>query len=108
MGAFITNNANAMSFAEFVYTQAKNNNLSTIKTYLSKGYPIDATDTDGNTALCYAIEYKDFNAYKNIKTLVATGGYSTKVIPHTKSNILIDENLILDGLCILYNKNHKK
>lgn len=72
IGITIASNANAMTFAEFVYIQAKNNNLSTIKTYLSKGYPIDATDTDGNTALCYAIEYKDFNAYKNIKSLGAS------------------------------------
>ncbi len=72
IGIIIANNTNAMTFAEFVYIQAKNNNLSTIKTYLSKGYPVDATDTDGNTALCYAIEYKDFNAYKNIKSLGAS------------------------------------
>ncbi|MBQ3181880.1 MAG: type III pantothenate kinase [Clostridia bacterium] len=40
-------------------------------------------------------------------TLVATGGYASKVIPHTKLDITIDENLILDGLRIIYDKNRK-
>ncbi len=38
-------------------------------------------------------------------TLVATGGYASKVIPHTKADIILDENLILDGLRIIYDKN---
>lgn len=40
-------------------------------------------------------------------TLVATGGYASRVIPHTKADIILDENLILDGLRILYDKNCK-
>lgn len=40
-------------------------------------------------------------------TLVATGGYSPAVIPHCKNNITLDDNLLLDGLYIIYNKNCK-
>ena len=69
--AFYSPKANALSFAEFVYQNAKTNNLNTIKSYLSRGYYIDATDSSGMTALCYAIELKDFEAYKRIKSLGA-------------------------------------
>ena len=40
-------------------------------------------------------------------TLVATGGYSPSIVPHCKNNITIDDNLLLDGLYIIYNKNLK-
>lgn len=40
-------------------------------------------------------------------TLVATGGYSPAVIPHCKNTITLDDNLLLDGLYIIYNKNRK-
>lgn len=61
----------------------------------------------GNASMIDGMIERIKDECKNIKTLVATGGYSTKVIPHAKSDILIDENLILDGLCVLYNKNRK-
>lgn len=38
-------------------------------------------------------------------THIATGGYANTVIPHCKSEITIDDNLVLDGLFIMYNKN---
>ena len=41
-------------------------------------------------------------------TLIATGGLSRAIIPHCKHNIIIDDNLILKGLLIIYNKNRKK
>ena len=41
-------------------------------------------------------------------THIATGGYAKTVIPHCKSDITLDENLILDGLYIMYTKNRKK
>lgn len=70
-----TPKANALSFAEFIYQNAKINNLNTIKTFLQRGYYIDATDTSGMTALCYAIELKDFEAYKRIKALGANSNH---------------------------------
>lgn len=37
-------------------------------------------------------------------TVVATGGYSTGIIPCCETEILYDENLLLDGLRIIYEK----
>ena len=61
-----TQKANALSFAEFIYNNAKINNLNSIKHYLNKGYNIDAPDSNGYTALCHALELKDFTTYKRI------------------------------------------
>lgn len=38
-------------------------------------------------------------------TLVATGGLSKVIIPHCNHNILIDRDLVLKGLYIIYQKN---
>lgn len=40
-------------------------------------------------------------------TLIATGGLSKVIIPHCKHTITMDENIVLDGLRIIYNKNKK-
>ena len=38
-------------------------------------------------------------------TIVATGGLAKAVIPHCRHDIIIDENLLLKGLQIIYEKN---
>lgn len=38
-------------------------------------------------------------------TIVATGGYSEQIIPHCKSEIIIDNNLLIKGLIRLYETN---
>ncbi len=40
-------------------------------------------------------------------TVIATGGLSTKIVPHCKKQVILDEDLLLDGLRILYEKNRK-
>lgn len=40
--------------------------------------------------------------------LVATGGLSRAIIPYCKHNIILDDDLILKGLLIMYNKNNGK
>ena len=40
-------------------------------------------------------------------TVIATGGLSGKIVPHCRRRILLDEDLLLDGLRILYEKNRK-
>lgn len=42
-----------------------------------------------------------------VPTVVATGGLSKDIITHCKSNILYNENLLLDGLKVIYEKNHQ-
>ena len=41
-------------------------------------------------------------------TVVATGGLARKIIPHCKRAILLDEDLLLKGLLIIYEKNRKE
>jgi len=40
-----------------------------------------------------------------IVTVVATGGLSKEIIQHCERNIIYNENLLLDGLRIIYEKN---
>jgi hypothetical protein len=42
---------------------------------------------------------------EEFKTIVATGGLAGEVIPCCERKILIDDNLLLDGLKVIYNKN---
>jgi len=42
-----------------------------------------------------------------VPTVVATGGLSKEVIAHCKANIIYNENLLLDGLRVIYEKNHQ-
>ena len=39
-------------------------------------------------------------------SVVATGGLSKEIITHCKRNIIYDENLLLDGLRVIYEKNN--
>ena len=39
-------------------------------------------------------------------TIVATGGLSKDIISHCEHNIIYNENLLLDGLKEIYNKNN--
>lgn len=38
-------------------------------------------------------------------TVIATGGLAKKIIPHCKREILLDEDLLLKGLLVIYEKN---
>lgn len=38
-------------------------------------------------------------------TVIATGGLAHQIIPHCRRKILLDENLLLDGLRIIYERN---
>ena len=40
-------------------------------------------------------------------SLVATGGIAAKIVPHCKHEIIYDENLLLRGLGIIYQKNKR-
>ncbi len=41
-------------------------------------------------------------------TLVATGGRAKEIIPYCKREFVLDDNLLLDGLRLIYEKNQKK
>lgn len=38
-------------------------------------------------------------------TVVACGGIASSIVPHCKTEIILDDNLLLDGLLALYQKN---
>ena len=38
-------------------------------------------------------------------TVVATGGLSGRIVPHCREKIILDENLLLKGMMVLYYKN---
>lgn len=40
-----------------------------------------------------------------VKTFVATGGLSADIVRHCKHDMQVDQNLILDGLLVIYQKN---
>ncbi len=44
---------------------------------------------------------------EKFKTVVATGGLSSEVIPCCERKILIDDNLLLNGLKVIYDKNRQ-
>ena len=45
--------------------------------------------------------------YGKVLNVYATGGLSTKIIPHCRHRVTIDENLLLKGLNIIYKLNQK-
>ena len=42
-----------------------------------------------------------------LTTVIATGGMASKIIPYCRHNVLLDENLMLQGLKIIYDKNKR-
>ena len=38
-------------------------------------------------------------------TVIATGGLAKKIISHCKKEIILDEDLLLKGLLVIYKKN---
>ena len=63
--------AEALSFAEYAYRQAKAGHVSNIQSYLTKGYNVDAPDSNGFSALCMAVRDRDYQAYQNLLKLGA-------------------------------------
>ena len=41
-------------------------------------------------------------------TIIATGGLSPKIIPNCRHRIILDDDLLIKGLEIIYNKNHSE
>lgn len=40
-------------------------------------------------------------------TVIATGGLSKKIVPHCRRKIILDDNLLLKGLAVIYRKNRR-
>lgn len=40
-------------------------------------------------------------------TVVATGGLAKRIVPYCRRKVILDDNLLLKGLSIIYHKNRK-
>lgn len=59
----------------------------------------------GNAAIIDGIIDRMLNEIDGTPTIVATGGLSPKIIPNCCHKIVIDNDLLIKGLEIIYNKN---
>ena len=62
----------------------------------------------GNAAMIDGMIQRMEAEAKPVATVVMTGGNAEMIQPYCKRKILIDENLLLDGLYYLYQKNHER
>ncbi len=61
----------------------------------------------GNAAMIDGLIERVENELGMKAVLIATGGLSAKIVPHCRHKIICDNNLLLDGLRIIYEKNKK-
>lgn len=61
----------------------------------------------GTSAMIDGILEKITEELGETPTVVATGGLSREIITHCKTNIIYNENLLLDGLRVIYEKNNQ-
>ena len=59
----------------------------------------------GNAAMLDGIIDRIGDEVKSELTIVATGGLSRSIIPYCRHDVILDDDLILKGLLIIYNKN---
>ena len=59
----------------------------------------------GNAAMLDGMIDRIGDAVKSELTIVATGGLSRPIIPYCRHDVILDDDLILKGLLIIYNKN---
>ncbi|MFY9198089.1 MAG: type III pantothenate kinase [Acutalibacteraceae bacterium] len=52
--------------------------------------------------MCHRIE-KELGT--TVKSIIATGGVAKEIVPHCGRNVILNPNLILEGLKIIYDKN---
>jgi len=64
--------AQAISFADYVYHNIQRGNVSQVKSYLVRGYNIDAVNPNGMSALCIAVERRDARTYQQLLRLGAS------------------------------------
>lgn len=62
----------------------------------------------GNAAMLDGMIDRISDEIKDTPNVVATGGLATSIIPHCKHKVTMDDNLILKGLLMIYEKNKNK
>ena len=61
----------------------------------------------GNAAMLDGLIDRCEEEMGEVKTIIATGGISSRIVPHCKHDIVFDDDLLIDGLRIIYYKNAK-
>ena len=61
----------------------------------------------GNAAMLDGIVERVTEELGEAPTVVATGGLARVIVPHCRRKIICDDNLMLKGLLIVYNKNKR-
>ncbi len=61
----------------------------------------------GNAAMLDGLIDRVEQELGNKATVIATGGLSSKIVPHCIHKVICDEDLLLDGLRMIYDKNRK-
>ena len=95
---------------------------STVGVLLAKSLLMDFADTDliiqrqAGKSLCEIINSQGRDSFIELEnniiaslhfenTVIATGGLAKTVVPLCKNDIIIDEDLLLKGLMLIYEKN---
>lgn len=68
--------ADSTSLARTFYENARRSNSQALERMLRNGYPIDATDQNGNTALCIAMLQRNSSAFNTLKKYGANTNHS--------------------------------
>ena len=45
---------------------------------------------------------------EGVPTVIATGGLAEKIVPYCRKKVILDDNLLLKGLAVIYRKNSEK
>ena len=69
------------SMAESIYQNAHRGNYVAIQRVMARGYSIDVTDANGNTALCLAMASRDSYAYGVLKKYGAKIIFFFEILP---------------------------
>ncbi len=62
---------------------------------------------NGNAAMIDGLVQRIAEELGQQPTVVATGGIAKAIVPYCKTEITLNDNLLLEGLAILYYKNAK-
>ncbi|MBR2152307.1 MAG: type III pantothenate kinase [Clostridia bacterium] len=61
----------------------------------------------GNAAMMDGMVDRIEEEYGKVASIIATGGRAPSIIKHCKKDIISDQNLLMEGLRLIYNKNVK-
>jgi len=73
--SFAAQAANDSALVNAIYESAKSNNRQSLYRIKKNGYSLDATDVEGNTALCRALADKNRKAYDLLRVMGANPGH---------------------------------